>query len=441
MKFKFFLFFIPFFFCNKILNVDNIYIINDKNNFSIVFNIRNLNFTQKIVANNVLNIVLESKNHQEKIKNITFICNFILSPINSEIICFLKEKISPNLLGPFYFRIEYFKKSFIVKFKNENLKFTINLLEQIFYIGMIKSFRIKKNNVDFNYKISNVIIPISMSLNNDYIYPTIIAITSILENAYSYTKYDFYILYTSNFLKENKNKLKNFEKKYPNKCSINLKNMTNFKFKNAKLSGPMQSIATYYRLILPELLPNINKIIYLDGDTLILDDLKEMYDINVDNYYYKGFLDIGIDLFLPNNDNYICAGILLINLENLRKDDIINKMYDYMIKNNDNLYYHDQTIINGVCSEKIGILPPYFGIFNMPNLKSLFKIANKIYKNKKYRYTNEELRKAYFHPKILHFKYKPWKNKKKIYGKKLWIEYAKKTDYYKIIKKIYKLRN
>ena len=404
MKFKFFLFFIPFFFCNKILNVDNIYIINDKNNFSIVFNIRNLNFTQKIVANNVLNIVLESKNHQEKIKNITFICNFILSPINSEIICFLKEKISPNLLGPFYFRIEYFKKSFIVKFKNENLKFTINLLEQIFYIGMIKSFRVKKNNVDFNYLISNVIIPISMSLNNDYIYPTIIAITSILENAYSYTKYDFYILYTSNFLKENKNKLKNFEKKYPNKCSINLKNMTNFKFKNAKLSGPMQSIATYYRLILPELLPNINKIIYLDGDTLILDDLKEMYDINVDNYYYKGFLDIGIDLFLPNNDNYICAGILLINLDNLRKDDIINKMYDYMIKNNDNLYYHDQTIINGVCSEKIGILPPYFGIFNMYNLKSLFKFANKTYKNKKYRYTNEELRKAYFHPKILHFK-------------------------------------
>ena len=352
MKFKFLLFLIPSFFCNKILNVDNIYIINNKNNFSIVFNIRNLNFTQKIVANNVLNIVLESKNHQEKIKNITFVCNFILSSINSEIICFLKEKISPNLLGPFYFRIEYFKKSFIVKFKNENLKFTINLLEQVFYIGMIKSFRVKKNNVDFNYKISNVIIPISMSLNNDYIYPTIIAITSILENAYSYTKYDFYILYTSNFLKENKNKLKNFEKKYPNKCSINLKNMTNFKFKNAKLSRNIQTIATYYRLILPELLPNINKIIYIDGDTLILDDLKEMYDINMDNYYYKGFLDIGIDYFLPNNDNYICAGILLINLDNLRKDDIINKMYDYMIKNNDNLYYHVQTIINGVCSEK-----------------------------------------------------------------------------------------
>ena len=133
--------------------------------------------------------------------------------------------------------------------------------------------------------------------------------------------------------------------------------MTNFKFKNAKLSHHIKTIAAYYRLILPELLPNINKIIYLDGDTLTLDDLKEMYDINMDNYYYKGFLDIYIEEFLPNNNNYICSGVLLINLENLRKDDIINKMYDYMIKNNDNLEHHDQTIINGVCSEKIGILP------------------------------------------------------------------------------------
>jgi lipopolysaccharide biosynthesis glycosyltransferase len=437
MKFKFFLFLIPFFFCNKILNVDNIYIINNKNNFSIFFNIRNLNFTQKIVANNVLNIVLESKNHQEKIKNITFVCNFILSSINSEIICFLKEKISPNILGPFYFRIEYFKKSFIVKFKNENLKFTINLLEQIFYIGMIKSFRIKKNNVDFNYKISNVIIPISMSLNNDYIYPTIIAITSILENAYSYTKYDFYILYTSNFLKENKNKLKNFEKKYPNKCSINLKNMTNFKFKNAKLSGRMQSIATYYRLILPELLPNINKIIYLDGDTLILDDLKEMYDINMDNYYYKGFLDTGKDYFLPNNDNYICSGVLLINLENLRNDDIVNKMYLYMIKNNQNLYFHDQSIINDVCSEKIGILPAKFGIFNEKSLNSLYNITNLAYKNKKYRYSKKELRNAYFHPSILHCIIKPWK--KNNYSRKIWLKFAEISNYYNEIRKKYNL--
>ena len=51
---------------------------------------------------------------------------------------------------------------------------------------------------------------------------------------------------------------------------------------------------------------------------------------------------------------------------------------------------------------------PYYGIFNIKNLKSLFEIINKTYKNKKYRYTNEELRLAYFHPKFLHCTFKPW---------------------------------
>ena len=300
---------------------------------------------------------------------------------------------------------------------------------------MIKSFRLIKNKIDFNFKISYVIIPISMCLNDEYIYPTIVAITSILENANLYTKYDFHILHTSNFLIENKNKLKNFEKKYPNKCSINLINMTNFKFKNANLSRHINTIAAYYRIVLSELFPNINKMIYLDGDTLILDDLKDMYDINMDNYYYKGFLDISIDQFLPNNDNYICSGVLLINLGNLRKDDIINKMYNYMIKNNKNLYFHDQTIINGVCSEKIGLLPPYYGIINVENLNILYNKTNKVYRNKKIRYTNNELREAYLYPKILHCGKKPWRKNKNIYGKKLWLKYAKKSDYYKEIKK------
>ena len=39
-------------------------------------------------------------------------------------------------------------------------------------------------------------------------------------------------------------------------------------------------------------------------------------------------------------------------------------MYKHRIKNNKNLYFHDQTIINGVCAPKIGILSTKFGIFN-----------------------------------------------------------------------------
>lgn len=49
---------------------------------------------------------------------------------------------------------------------------------------------------------------------------------------------------------------------------------------------------------------------------------------------------------------------MLNNLKELRKDDIVNNKY--IIKNNKQLHCYDQTIINGVCSPKIGLL-----IFNI----------------------------------------------------------------------------
>ena len=93
--------------------------------------------------------------------------------------------------------------------------------------------------------------------------------------------------------------------------------MENSMFQNAPLSRHITTIAAYFRLYLPNLLPNVDKIIYLDGDTITFDDLKEMYDIKMDEYYIKGFLDIGNDNLLPNNDNYIFSGVILINLENI----------------------------------------------------------------------------------------------------------------------------
>ena len=107
-------------------------------------------------------------------------------------------------------------------------------------------------------------------------------------------------------------------------------------FKTAKLTKKRITRPAYYRLALPILLPNINKIIYLDGDTITLIDLKEMYDIDMDNYYYKGFLDYLKDSFNPNNNLYLCSGVLLINLEELRKDDMVNKTYKFMNDNEKN---------------------------------------------------------------------------------------------------------
>ena len=205
----------------------------------------------------------------------------------------------------------------------------------------------------------DVVIPISMSLDDAFTYPTIVSITSIMINSNPNTKYIFYIMHPSEFKIENKNKLKNLEKKY-NKCVIYLIDMKD-KYKNVWTSGRVTTPA-YYRLSLRMILSDIDKILWLDGDTLIFTDLKEMYDINMEGYYYKGFLDTvpnDVDVFTTKNDHAICTGVMIINLDELRKDDMMDKIHKFMEEKKEILSkkkYHDQTLINAVCYHKVGII-------------------------------------------------------------------------------------
>ena len=430
------------------LYIENIYLSNIKyenqfiNDFIINLDISEINIPLNIVKKNIFKIILESENYKEKFKTIKFKCNFYGKTKSSKsyIQCLLEKKISSNLKGPFYFREECFEKSFSLKYQEKLLYFSLEILEPIFCFGMIRSFSTTQNlfEVKFNYKSTNVIIPIAMALDNEYFYTTIVAITSIMENSYKKTYYNFYLMISPDFTFHNKKNLKNLEKKY-NKCSIEFINMTNnFIFKEARLSAHITT-PSYYRLVLSDLLPNIHKIIYLDGDILSFEDLKEMYIIDMNGLYYRGFLDVIKDPFNPKSTIYLCAGVLLINLEEIRKDDMVKKMHKFMIKNNKKLKYQDQTIINAVGYPKLGLLPAKFGIFNFNTLKFLFR-ETKHYRYK-YKYSKRELIDAYYNPKILHFnRIKPWKKRNR-YHLQLWWEYVKKTDFYQEIDKKFLLNN
>ena len=451
MQFKIFLLLISYVLSNITLYIKNIYLsdINFKkmiiNDFIMNLDVEGKNIPKNIIINNIFDIILESENINEKEQKIIFECNFF-GPneiINSYIQCLLKETISSNLKGPFYFREEYFEKSFSTIYQKELLFFSLEILETTYCFGMIRSFLTIKSsfNLEFNYKNSEIKIPIAMGLDDGYTYPTIVAITSIMENSYKKTKYDYYLMIPPDFSDQNKKKIKSLEEKY-NRCSIKFINMTNnFIFKNATISRKYYRMTTpcYYRLVLSDLLPHIEKIIYLDGDILSFIDLKEMYIIDMNGLYYRGFLDIVDDPFNPTSDIYICSGVMLINLEELRKDDMVNKMYKFMLKHNNELIFQDQTIINAVGYPKLGILPSKYGVFNFNNFDTLY-FKTRTYKYK-YKYTKNELREAYYNPKILHFnKNKPWKKRNNHFLKLLW-KYAKKTDYYNEMNKIFKQKH
>lgn len=301
----------------------------------------------------------------------------------------------------------------------------ICLIAKISYTGALA-------NNDINIKQAKPAIPIAMSLDDGYTYPTIVSMTSIMENASETISYDFYIMHAPKFSKQNKEKIMSLIKKY-RRCKIKFINMGQ-EYNKANDKGHITTPA-YYRLSLPEKLPNIDKIIYLDGDTLVSKgkNLQKMYDLKVDNLYCRGFLDDNRDRlkkFGINCDKYICSGVMLMNLKSMRKDKIVQKFKEFISKNNDRLNQHDQTVINYVCRGKIGELPPGYGMFNYSEQEEGWV------KCFTHSYSAEELKRAFHNRTLIHYVCKPWWHPNAAYAKE-WFSYAKKTGFFDEICKKY----
>ena len=292
-------------------------------------------------------------------------------------------------------------------------------------------------------KLLNQKVAVAYGLNNQYTYPTIVSMTSILENAYSHTYYIFYLLVDkSSFKEENKKKFMNLEDKYE-RCEVNILEISKESIKNANTRR--YPLAAYYRLLLSELIPDLNRIIYLDGDTIIYTDLTEMYNLEMGNNVMLGFVDnsyykaeeFGIRTF-----KYIVSGVLLINLKTIKRENISAKFFEFIDKYHNKLTQEDQTVINIVLHGRIDFLPPKYGIWNFNNKDAVLYHNN--YENKNLgvkAYDEKEILNAWNLPSILHFvRAKPWKTRTKFTHNQFhddWWEYAKLTDEYKNIIKYY----
>ena len=206
------------------------------------------------------------------------------------------------------------------------------------------------------------IIHICMSLNNKYLFAILVSIESILINCNkNKTFIKFHILCTPDVTRQSVVKIKSLMLKYPSNIEFVLYSMGN----NFKGKKNIRSQATFYRLLLPVIIDS-DRIIYLDGDTLTLKDLTEMYNSKFENNYVLGFLGIasyGLDYLGIKSNNWVNAGTLLLNLKKIRDD---NKCYDLLnvTQSGIKLTNDDNTVINYVFYPKIGKLPIKFGLFN-----------------------------------------------------------------------------
>mgnify|MGYP001024511290 CR=1 FL=1 len=167
------------------------------------------------------------------------------------------------------------------------------------------------------------------------------------------------------------------------------------------------SIASYARLFLSSVIPEkYNKIIYLDCDTIVRASLADIWKINLDNYLVAGVQDTVDNFFLKKigmkeDEYYINAGVLLINLSLWRRIHIEDKFMDFIDNFKGNVPHHDQGVINAICRNKKYILSPrYNATSNIYSFSA--KTIRRMYFLDSF-YSQEELDDAKKNPIILHF--------------------------------------
>ena len=243
-------------------------------------------------------------------------------------------------------------------------------------------------------------IPIAFSLNTKYLYPLIVSLTSILYNASPYTFYVFYLLLSPDLQDNSIQKILGLREKYPN-CRMELIYMGK---KFAKYhSSYYKSVTVYYRLELSNLITDVDKLIYLDADTIVHKDLTEFYNLDMGKNYYMGFPAHDLTYREFNGTrNFINSGVMLINLKKLREVNAPILLQDYYNKYGTKKV--DEYLINAVFYDKVSFLPLVYGVPDFGAGETITKSPSYFLRkfNNLTNYTVEDMRYAHKNRVITH---------------------------------------
>lgn len=275
---------------------------------------------------------------------------------------------------------------------------------------------------------------VAYASDDNYVQHVGVSMLSLYENNKMFESITVYILDTSISI-ENKQRLISISKEYN-------RNVVFFDFSDIKNFIGMEiwsdrSFATMSRLFIARYLPkNIEKILYLDCDSVINSSLEELWSIDIDDYYVAGVLDtVGTEvkkcIGLNENDIYINAGMLLINIKKWKDELVEQKLIDFFKKYKGHVPNMDQGAINGTLKNKICTIHPKFNVMSI-NLTHSYKDVLSIYKLVPY-YDEKKFIEACNKPVIIHFTpglaNRPWSKNCCNPLKHLYIKYMNMTPW------------
>jgi len=169
------------------------------------------------------------------------------------------------------------------------------------------------------------------------------------------------------------------------------------------------SHAAFYRLAIPSLLPKLSRLVYLDCDLLVCDDLAPLFDTDLQGnsiaaVHSKYRPEHNRMLSLPADFKYFNSGVLVLDLAAMRSGGDEQRFVDIRREYEAVLRYPDQDILNIAYQNEYTELP----------LK--WNLLTSVYRNppEENQHTQADCIEAIKHPGIVHFTgmHKPWKLRK-----------------------------
>lgn len=246
------------------------------------------------------------------------------------------------------------------------------------------------------------IIPIAFCFDKKFELQFKVAIYSLFKNKNDNIFYEINIIH-SDLDNDTIKRISIFNEKFNKISSINFVKIDEKIFEKYNLPKKNNSYAFYYRILIPYILPNYKKIIYSDADVLFLDDLEDMFDIDIENFYF-GVIQFNHEKYFTTdfdfNNKYFASGNMILNNELLKKQNILLDFEKIANKYAKKLLHHDQDCLNALFYKKV----KYVDLRYCVNYKLYNQTAIKRYLNIHLtNYTQDKIEQALDNPCIIHF--------------------------------------
>lgn len=275
----------------------------------------------------------------------------LIMPTNNEVHAYLKENNYSNV---------FYKKN--INYEFSMISNSSNILSSDFYIKKYLIDAVDQLEESVLNEQDEDIIHIGFGLHDkDGHYSVWVgtAMQSILEHTDS--RICFHILHDETVSEENKRKLKQVAHQKGDVIEFHEINSAEFECIKDRTHG--FTIGTMFRCLLPDLLPDLSKIVYLDADIFVNRDIKELWDVDVREYCLAGVVDEGVAVHnyprilnkYPEikKESYFNSGVLYMNLKKIREFGNLKKLVVDFLIDNPEADLPDQDALNVLFHNKV----------------------------------------------------------------------------------------